>query len=80
MWQETSRAATSRPQGWFDGCRVRVPGSAATRGRSRYVTTRKEGTHQLRHCYASVRLAARVSIRELAEYLGHAEPVFTLRV
>ncbi|WP_255409867.1 MULTISPECIES: hypothetical protein [Actinomycetes] len=44
------------------------------------MTTRKEGTHQLRHCYASVRLAARVSIRELAEYLGHAEPVFTLRV
>jgi integrase len=50
------------------------------RGRVRYVTTRKEGIHQLRHCYASVMLAGGVSIKELAEYLGHADPAFTLRV
>ena len=50
------------------------------RGRSRYVITRKEGVHQLRHYYASVMLAGGVSIRELAEYLGHSDPAFTLRV
>jgi hypothetical protein len=50
------------------------------RGRRRYVTTRKEGIHQLRHYYASVMLAGGVSIKELAEYLGHKDPAFTLRV
>jgi integrase len=46
----------------------------------RYVTTREEGIHQLRHYYASVMLAGGVSIKELAEYLGHSDPAFTLRV
>lgn len=41
---------------------------------------RKEGLHQLRHYYASVMLAGGVSVKELAEYLGHADPGFTLRV
>lgn len=50
------------------------------RGRRKYTTTRKEGTHQLRHYYASITLAGGVSIKELAEYLGHADPAFTLRV
>jgi integrase len=50
------------------------------RGRARYATTRREGIHQLRHYYASVMLAGGVSIKELAEYLGHADPAFTLRV
>lgn len=49
------------------------------RGRLKYATTRKEGTHQLRHFYASVTLADGVSIKELAEYLGHKDPGFTLR-
>jgi integrase len=35
--------------------------------------------HALRHYYASVLLAEGVSIRELAEYLGHSDPGFTLR-
>jgi integrase len=48
--------------------------------RRRYVTTRKEGIHQLRRYYTSVMLAGGVSIKELAEYLGHADPAFTLRV
>ncbi|MQY07266.1 tyrosine-type recombinase/integrase [Actinomadura macrotermitis] len=47
--------------------------------RMRYATTRKEGTHQMRHFYASVTLAEGVSIKELAEYLGHHDPGFTLR-
>jgi integrase len=50
------------------------------RSRRRYATTRKEGIHQLRHYYASVMLAGGVSIKELAEYLGHSDPAFTLRV
>ncbi|HEV2784677.1 MAG TPA: tyrosine-type recombinase/integrase [Actinophytocola sp.] len=50
------------------------------RGRRRYVTTRREGTHQLRHHYASVMLAGGVNIKELSEYLGHADPGFTLRI
>jgi integrase len=50
------------------------------RGRARYLTTRREGIHQLRHYFASVMLAGGVSIKELAEYLGHADPAFTLRV
>ena len=48
------------------------------RSRRRYVTTRMEGIHQLRHYYASVMLAGGVSIKELAEYLGHSDPAFTL--
>jgi integrase len=50
------------------------------RGRRRYITTRKEGVHQLRHYYAGVMLAGGVTIKELAEYLGHSDPAFTLRV
>jgi integrase len=50
------------------------------RGRVRYATSRKEGIHQLRHYYASVMLAGGVSVKELAEYLGHSDPAFTLRV
>ena len=43
-------------------------------------TTRKEGIHQLRHYFACVMLGGGVSVKELAEYLGHADPAFTLRV
>lgn len=42
--------------------------------------TRENGMHALRHFYASVLLDAGESIRALAEYLGHADPGFTLRV
>ncbi|MFD1518999.1 tyrosine-type recombinase/integrase [Pseudonocardia yunnanensis] len=35
--------------------------------------------HALRHFYASVLLSPGVSIKELADYLGHADPGFTLR-
>ncbi|WP_157518739.1 tyrosine-type recombinase/integrase [Herbidospora mongoliensis] len=48
--------------------------------RTRFTTSRKEGLHQLRHYYASVMLVGAVSVKELAEYLGHANPGFTLRV
>jgi integrase len=42
--------------------------------------TRENGMHALRHFYASVLLDAGESIRALADYLGHADPGFTLRV
>lgn len=42
--------------------------------------TRDNGLHALRHHYASVLLEAGVSIRAVADYLGHADPGFTLRV
>jgi len=38
------------------------------------------GMHQLRHFYASVLLDAGESIKALAEYLGHSDAAFTLRV
>jgi integrase len=41
---------------------------------------RADGFHALRHFYASVLLDAGENIRALAEYLGHADPAFTLRV
>ncbi|MDQ3973189.1 MAG: tyrosine-type recombinase/integrase [Actinomycetota bacterium] len=41
--------------------------------------TRANGMHALRHHYASVLLDEGVSIRALADYLGHADPGFTLR-
>ncbi|HVK24981.1 MAG TPA: site-specific integrase [Actinokineospora sp.] len=39
-----------------------------------------DGIHALRHFYASTLLAQGVSIKELAAYLGHSDPGFTLRV
>ena len=42
--------------------------------------TRHTGMHQLRHHYASLLLDGGVSIRAVAQYLGHADPGFTLRV
>jgi integrase len=40
---------------------------------------RADGMHSLRHFYASTLLSRAVSVKELAEYLGHADPGFTLR-
>jgi integrase len=42
--------------------------------------TRKNGMHALRHYYASVLLESGESIRAVADYLGHTDPGFTLRV
>lgn len=41
--------------------------------------TRQDGFHALRHFSASVLLDAGESIKALSEYLGHADPGFTLR-
>ena len=50
------------------------------RGRRQYTTSRDTGMHALRHYYASITLADGVNIKELAEYLGHGDPGFTLRL
>ena len=42
--------------------------------------TDNNGMHALRHFYASVLLEGGASIRALADYLGHRDPGFTLRV
>lgn len=41
---------------------------------------RPNGMHALRHYYASTLLESGVSIRAVSEYLGHADPGFTLRI
>jgi integrase len=41
--------------------------------------TRENGCHALRHFYASALLDAGESIKAVSEYLGHADPGFTLR-
>jgi integrase len=42
--------------------------------------TRDNGMHALRHFFASVVLDGGASIRDVAEWLGHEDPGFTLRV
>jgi integrase len=42
--------------------------------------TRDNGVHALRHFYASVLIDAGESASAVAEYLGHSDPGFTLRV
>lgn len=41
---------------------------------------RENGMHALRHFYASVLIDAGESVKAVAEYLGHSDPGFTLRV
>jgi integrase len=44
------------------------------------VPSRATGMHALRYFHASALLDAGESIKALSEYLGHADPGFTLRV
>lgn len=50
------------------------------KGGAKPAAAREHGMHALRHFYASVLLDAGESIRAVSEYLGHADPGFTLRV
>jgi integrase len=50
------------------------------RGRRHYYSSRENGMHALRHYYASITLADGVNVKELAQYLGHGDPGFTLRL
>jgi integrase len=40
---------------------------------------RQDGMHAMRHLFASMLLGQGVSIKALADYLGHEDPGFTLR-
>jgi integrase len=42
--------------------------------------TRRDGRHAMRHYYANLQLSGGTTINELAEYMGHHDPAFTLRV
>jgi integrase len=57
-----------------DGARAEVV-DEASRGQDV-----RRASRQLRHHYASLLLADGVDVRTLAEYLGHSDPGFTLRV
>lgn len=41
---------------------------------------RGNGTQALRHLFASVLLADGASVRDVAEWMGHSDPAFTLRI
>lgn len=57
-----------------------IPASLETVGRRvKYVMPRADGFHVLRHTFASVVLAEGETIGQLAAWLGHADPAFTLR-
>lgn len=58
-----------------------VAGVIPTPGKGQgYLAAREHGMHALRHFYASVLLDAGKSIKAVSEYLGHADPGFTLRI
>lgn len=82
----TNEAGTAIHRSTFDE-RVWKPALAAAgviperrRGQAKYQTAPADGLHALRHYYASALLADGVDIRTLSEYLGHADPGFTLKV
>ena len=61
------------------GCFNKVGWQGAFRAAGVEYRNRADGMHALRHLYTSTLLAQGVSIKELAEYLGHSDPGFTLR-
>lgn len=82
----TNEAGTAIHRSTFDE-RVWKPALAAAgviperrRGQAKYQAAPADGLHALRHYYASALLADGVEIRTLSEYLGHADPGFTLKV
>jgi len=57
-----------------------IPVSTEMVGRRvKYKMPREDGFHVLRHTFASVVLAEGETIGQLAAWLGHADPAFTLR-
>lgn len=47
--------------------------------RKQWAMPREDGFHALRHTFASIVLAAGETITQLAAWLGHSDPAFTLR-
>lgn len=50
-----------------------------TSGSQYFAAAPDDGTHALRHAYASVLLDAGETVKALAGYVGHSGPGFTLR-
>ncbi|MEG8275708.1 tyrosine-type recombinase/integrase [Streptomyces sp. AHA2] len=57
---------------------VRRPGKATLK-RVRFNMPREEGFHVTRHTFASIVLQAGETVTQLAAWLGHSDPAFTLR-
>lgn len=57
---------------------VRRPGKA-TLSRVRWRMPREEGFHVTRHTFASIVLQSGETVTQLAAWLGHSDPAFTLR-
>ncbi|WP_411078470.1 site-specific integrase [Streptomyces sp. cmx-10-25] len=57
---------------------VRRPGKATLK-RTRWKMPREEGFHVTRHTFASIVLQSGETITQLAAWLGHSDPAFTLR-
>ena len=72
----SSRASSSAVNRSYFNAKVWKPALKAVK----VPTTRENGMHALRHWFASVQLEAGTSIKALAEYLGHVDAGFTLRV
>jgi integrase len=71
----TTRQGTAANRNYFNG-KVWKPALE----QAGLLSTRENGTHVLRHTYASVLLNGGESIKAVSEYLGHADARFTLRV
>lgn len=79
---ETVELVLVRPDGlpWYGELFHNTVWSGAFRDADLIRRKQVDGMHALRHLYASQQLAGGVSIRELAEYLGHADAKTTLTV
>lgn len=76
----TNRSGGAIARSWFGGSDAR-PGPWLNARRAAGVPPGREGGfHALRHHFASLLLRDGVGVREVAEYMGHHDPGFTLRV
>jgi integrase len=65
---------------WFGGTFTQSIWKDAVEAAGGGYVKRRDGMHALRHFFASHLLAQGVSIKELAEYLGHFDPGYTLKI
>ncbi|GAB3909115.1 hypothetical protein GCM10029964_110150 [Kibdelosporangium lantanae] len=63
---------------WYGDLYTKVVWKSAFKRAGVEYRDRVDGMHAMRHMYASVLLAQGVSVKELAEYLGHADASITL--
>ncbi|OXM56402.1 site-specific integrase [Amycolatopsis thailandensis] len=65
---------------WWGGKFTQVVWKPALGAAGFQINKNRDGMHALRHFCASTWLANGVTIREVAEYLGHSDPGYTLRI